>query len=87
MKMADNIKKLSTDELDAVNGGALFNASRIQGSDPNRPWEVLDERGNIITYNGQELRFASRDDAVAAAARAGASWNEVDWAWVQDRRR
>ena len=86
--MSDEIRKLSEDELDGVSGGAIFNASNIIGSTEGKPWEVLDDKGNIKRdKDGNELRFASRDDAVAAAARAGVGYNEVDWGWVVDHRK
>ena len=86
--MSDEIRKLSEEELDGVSGGVIFNASNIIGSNKDKPWEVLDEKGNIVRdKDGNELRFASRDDAVAAAATAGVSWKEVDWNWVVDRRK
>ena len=86
--MSDEIRKLSEDELDGVSGGAIFNAINIIGSNKDKPWEVLDDKGNIVRdKDGNELRFASRDDAVAAASRAGVGWNEVDWNWVVDRRK
>jgi hypothetical protein len=86
--MSEEIRKLSEDELDGVSGGAIFNASNIIGSNKDKPWEVLDDKGNIVRdKNGNELRFASRDDAVAAAATAGVGWDEVNWNWVVDRRK
>lgn len=73
-----NEKNMMNDEaLDNVTGGLIFNASNISGSDPNRPWEVIDNKnGNVLA------RFASKDDAIANAKQYGGNpYNvmETDW--------
>ena len=50
---------LNDEQMEMATGGMLFNASGIIGSDPNNPWEVIDN------YNGNVLaRFNNKDDAV-----------------------
>lgn len=69
--------KIDDQELGNVSGGLIFNAKNISGSDPNKPWEVLDNKnGNVLA------RYSTRDQAVAGAAQYGANpYNamEVDW--------
>ena len=76
----DNNKKIDLSELGDVAGGLIFNASNISGSDPTRPWEVIDNRnGNVLA------RFASKDEAIANAKQYGGNpYNamEVDWSAV-----
>ena len=75
---------LNEEELRKVNGALIFNATYIIGSDPARPWEVIDN------YNGNVLaRFATQAEAVANAAQYGPNpYNtmEVDWNTVQNLR-
>lgn len=70
-------KKLGDDQLEEVNGGVIFNASGIIGSDPNMPWEVLDNRnGNVL------CRFSNKADAERQAKSYGGGAMdslEVDW--------
>ena len=47
-------KKLGDDQLEEVTGGVIFNASGIIGSDPNMPWEVLDNRNGNVNDNGND---------------------------------
>ena len=77
----DDIKKLTEDELDDVAGGMIFNASGVAGSDPNFPWEVLNN--NNCSVLG---RFPTKDAAVKYAQSFGKdpyNAQEVDWATVQ----
>ena len=56
--MLNEAAKISENELDSVAGGRIFNATGISGSDPQRPYEVIDN------HNGNVLgRFGSRIDA------------------------
>ncbi len=77
-------EKINLEELQNASGGLIFNASNISGSDPTRPWEVIDNKnGNVLA------RFSSRDQAVANAAQYGGNpYNamEVDWNAVQSLR-
>lgn len=75
--MMNNNNAINDAELGNVSGGLIFNASNISGSDPARPWEVIDNKnGNVLA------RFATRDQAVAAAQQYGGNpYNamETDW--------
>ena len=68
------------EELDNVGGGLIFNAKNIIGSDPNNPFEVLDDRtGDVLA------RANTYDLAVQYAVNMGKSyeytedWNRVQW--------
>jgi len=69
--------KINDNELNNVTGGFVFNASNISGSDPAKPWEVIDNKnGNVLA------RYATRDEAVAqAASYHGSNYDtvEIDW--------
>ncbi len=56
MSEEKRVNQINDDELEGVSGGIIFNASRISGSDPNNPFEVLDDN------NGQVLARASTYD-------------------------
>ncbi|MBQ8955516.1 MAG: bacteriocin [Lachnospiraceae bacterium] len=75
------LNKLTEEELDNISGGMIFNAAGVEGSDPNYPWEVLDNNNcNVLG------RFPSRDAAIKYANSFGKNpYNaqEVDWATVQ----
>lgn len=77
------IRKLSDDNLDEISGGVIFNASGIAGSDPQRPWEVLDN------HNGQVLdRFGSKVDAEDWTRNkyGNESLNTMEIGWDQVRK-
>ncbi len=63
-----------------MNGGAIFNASGISGSDANNPWEVLDAKGNV------KGRYPTRDLAIYNAGKLDLGFNEVNWNEVQSMR-
>ncbi|MCR5405982.1 MAG: hypothetical protein K6E88_04285 [Lachnospiraceae bacterium] len=79
MKELDK-NKIANEELDNVSGGLIFNAKNIIGSDPNNPFEVLDDRtGDVLA------RANTYDLAVQYAVNMGKSyeytedWNRVQW--------
>ncbi len=75
-------RKLSDDDLDQVSGGEIFNAVNISGHDLNNPWEVLNEKGEVIG------RAPTRDDAIWLAGNKGVSSREVKtWEEVEQMRR
>ena len=39
---------LNDDELDQVAGGEIFEASYTPGHNPEKPWEILDDKGNVL---------------------------------------
>ena len=67
--------KMTDEELDNVGGGLIFNARNIVGSDPNNPFEVLDDRtGDVLA------RANTYDLAVQYAKNMGKSWEYTeDW--------
>ena len=72
--------KLNDDELEAVSGGAVFDARNIIGSDKNNPFEVVDDRGNVIG------RFPNEGDAKKFAEDKGLGKYSIDWNEVLRRR-
>lgn len=74
MKEMDK-NKLTDEEMDKVGGGLIFNAKNIIGSDPNNPFEVLDDRtGDVLA------RASTYDQAVKYAVDIGRSWEYTeDW--------
>ena len=81
MSEEKNINKaISEEELNEVSGGLIFNASRISGSDPNNPFEVLDDRtGDVLA------RASTYDLAFQYACNMGKSveytedWNRIQY--------
>lgn len=73
------MEKLNDNELDKVAGGFLFNASGISGSDPQKPWEVIDNNnGNKISC------FATKEEAEQEAKKYGSSRaNTMEIKWDQ----
>ncbi len=70
---------ISDDALEGVSGGLIFNASMLDGSDPDGPFEVLDDS------NGQVLaRANSYEQARQYAERLGISIEYTDdWDRIQ----
>ncbi|MBQ4483221.1 MAG: hypothetical protein II966_08325 [Lachnospiraceae bacterium] len=78
--MAEINGRIDDNELDQVTGGAIFNSSGIIGADPNRNWEVLDDRGNVME------RFNNRNDAEKFARDRGVGTWEANWDMVTKMR-
>ncbi|MBR1740454.1 MAG: hypothetical protein IJ733_01025 [Lachnospiraceae bacterium] len=73
--------KLSDDALEGVSGGYIFYANGCQGSDPNRQWEVInDKNGDVIE------RFGTKEDAMKYAESIGESDEQVPWETVNKLR-
>ena len=75
-------KMIKDEELDNIAGGLIFNASNISGSDPTKPWEVLDNKnGNVL------MRFSNETDAVnwvtSTYGNNALNTARVDWDYVQ----
>ena len=77
-----NDKKLNDSELENAAGGLLFDATNIIGSDPDRKWEVLDNKnGNVLQRFRTEqeakdwVKNTYGDNAINTAT--------VDWNYVQ----
>ncbi len=71
------MNKMNDSDLGNVTGGLIFNASNISGSDPLRPWEVIDNKnGNVLD------RFATRAEAEARARQFGSNeYNVMEVTW------
>jgi hypothetical protein len=68
------MSKLSEDAMEQVKGGVIFNAVNIIGADPNRPWEVLDDK------NGNKIAaYATREEALWVAGACGENAVELNW--------
>ncbi len=76
--------KLSDSELDNVNGGIIFNATGISGSNPDYPYEVLDAKGDVV------FRAKDYNGAVGFAMAGGYAIDYKDinnWDEIQEIRR
>ena len=76
------MNKINDSDLDNISGGLIFNASNISGSDPARPWEVLDNKnGNVLQ------RFTTQADAEnwvkSTYGNSALNTASVDWNYVQ----
>ena len=76
------MNKMNDSDLENVSGGLIFNASNISGSDPARPWEVLDNKnGNVL------MRFTNQTDAENWVRNTygnnALNTARVDWNYVQ----
>ena len=69
------MNRLSDDELNKVNGGYVFDATNIPGADPNRPWQIIDIKGNVISTGG----FENKQQAQLVAAGMLQSVEEIDY--------
>ncbi len=69
------MNRLSDDELNKVSAGYVFDATHIPGADPERPWQIIDEKGNVISTGG----FISRQQAQLMAAGMLQSIEEIDY--------
>ena len=76
----DNKARINDDALDEVSGGAIFCSKGIMGADPNNPWEVLDDKGNVVG------RFNNRNDAINCARDKNLGTWEANWDMVQSMR-
>ncbi|MBR4718688.1 MAG: hypothetical protein IKP31_00435 [Lachnospiraceae bacterium] len=71
--------KLTDEELESTSGGLIFYARNIIGSDPNNPFEVLDDRtGDVLA------RANTYEQAVQYANNMGKSWEYTEeWDRIQ----
>lgn len=85
--MMDNKNIINDNDLGKTSGGVIFNATGISGADPDKPWEVLDDKtGNNIYIDGVKQVFETREKAVEAAKKIGANHMEVNWNQVLQMR-
>ena len=74
------LNQISDEQLDKVAGGYIFDASVLECSDPARPWEVLDNDGDVLE------RCQTREEAAAKAKEFGYTTWEISWEEVQTLR-
>ena len=73
--------KLNDSNLENVSGGLIFNAQNIAGSDPNNPWEVVDNKnGNVLArFNNEQAAkdYVTRTYGTYAYNTMEISWNDL----------
>ncbi len=72
--------RLDNDELEKIAGGELFYAKDISNNDPNKLWEVLNSKGEVLD------RAGSQNEAIWLAGKHNVSYDEVEWKKVQEMR-
>ena len=76
----DKNNRLDDQSLDNVSGGYLFNSSNIIGADKDRPWEIIDDKGDV------KGRFSDYGEACRNAKAMGLTDDAIGWDEVQRRR-
>ncbi len=74
------MEKINEDSLNQVAGGYLFDASKIQGSDPKQPWEIIGPDGDV------RGRFSKYEDAFDTAKKISQDPVIIGWEKVQELR-
>ncbi len=69
----DDKNKINDNDLEQISGGQIFYAKGISGSDPDKPWEVVNEKGEVID------RADSKEYAIWLAGKHNVNFEEVDW--------
>ena len=80
------INRLDDVDVDGVSGGSLFYAKNVTGSDPNNPWEVINNTDKVIAgkNRGDVLgRYDNPGEAANAAQGFGVSTDAIDWDTLQ----
>lgn len=75
------MEKISDNELDNISGGLLFYSNGIIGANKDKPWEVIDNNGNVV---GQ---YETKADAIERAKENGndplntleINWNQLSY--------
>lgn len=76
------MEKLEDEQIATVTGGYIFNAVNISNSDPQKPWEIIDDKtGDVLG------RFANYDDALEAARKVNRSGELISWDDLVDLRK
>ena len=65
--------RINDEELNNVSGGCIFYAKDISNNDPERLWEVLNEKGEVLD------RADTREKAIWLAGKHGVNFDEVNW--------
>lgn len=71
----DKKNRINDDMLESVNGGYLFLSEGISGADPDYPWEIIDDKGDV------KGRFSKNEfeSARKAAKAMGYSDEVIGW--------
>lgn len=67
--------RLDDDMLENVNGGYLFYSEGIGGANPDLPWEIIDENGDVKGRFGKNEYKAAQE----AAKKMGLSDEVIGW--------
>lgn len=67
------MEKIIDEKLNNVSGGYIFHAKDISGADPNKPWELINEKGEVVG------RYESRDLAIYNAGYNHENMMEINW--------
>ena len=80
------VKRLGDEEVDGVAGGYIFCSDDINVFPAVKPWEVIDNKGNVVkTFWGTKI-----DDhrhAKDYASELGFSADDITWYELDDLRR
>ena len=68
--------KIADGDLDNVSGGRILNAAGMAGSDPNNPWEIVDNKTGATLY-----RYNCKEAAIVDAVK---KWGGNDYDDVRD---
>lgn len=74
------MSKLKDQELKNVTGGYIFHAVNITGADKDKPWELIDENGNV------KERYKTRDEVIYNAGKNDLNMIELTWEQLQQLR-
>ena len=70
------MQKLLDNDLKNITGGYIFNANGIIGADKDKPWELLNEKGDVIE------RYSNKDEAIYNAGKKNEKYMEINWEQV-----
>ena len=71
-----DMKKIADDSLENIAGGRILNATGMAGSDPNNPWEIVDNKTGATLY-----RYNCKEAAIVDAVK---KWGGADYDDVRD---
>ncbi len=70
--------RIKDEDIEKITGGLIFYAGNINGADPNRPFEVLDEKGDV------RYRAVDYNEAYRVAGEMGYNQDYTDnWDLIQ----
>ena len=72
--------RLNDDQLESISGGYVFDASNIIGHQDGAPWEVINDKGDVVG------RFSDYNEAVKNAQDAHLNPEMIGWDKLQELR-